>query len=134
LPFINYTVFIRLTVFAILISMTLHCACRLGVIDYLYRNRKAIGYSIGLIAEIPISVCKSDYHAKRNLKVITHNQHESSLPAVIKAPEINLFFRSDIWTLVPNITLLRQWSAADMPDLYQFSGADSIFHPPSVLS
>lgn len=41
--------------------MTLHLACKFGVVSYLYEIRHEIAYSIGLIAEVPIATCDGNY-------------------------------------------------------------------------
>jgi hypothetical protein len=45
----------------ILGSMVLHCAGRLGLLSHLYENRHRIAIAVGLIAEVPIAMCSSDY-------------------------------------------------------------------------
>src|SRR5688572_21281608 len=75
----------------ILFSMVLHCASRLGVLTYLYENRNHIANTIGLIQEVPIALCSSDYDFHDSL----HVQHADTDPAVptnfLTAQEITLF-------------------------------------------
>lgn len=111
--------------------MTLHCACRLGILDQLYQQRHAISHAIGLIEEIPIAMCNSDYDFSEGL-VIETQQEDSSVPAhIVQANEINLFFYSySIPPLLNNsITLALVFTLED-ENLLQRDFA-SVFHPPA---
>jgi hypothetical protein len=123
-----------LTVFIILGSMTLHCACRLGVLDHLYRNKNAIAHALGIIKEIPIAMCSSDYHGVQSLQINTHDQTDSSLPLVIKTIEIKLFMNSENPITNPVKVLLRQNLVTYQHDLYDLVFAGSVFRPPSLKS
>lgn len=78
----------------ILLSMVLHCASRLGVLSYLYENRNQIANTVGLISEVPIAMCSSDYDFNEGL----HIQHADTNPAVpasfLTAHEITLFYQA----------------------------------------
>lgn len=81
----------------ILVSMTLHCASRLGVLSYVYENRHAVAFNLGLIKEVPIAVCSSDYEGDKTLVITTPDDTDKSLPtAISQAQEINLYFERTI--------------------------------------
>lgn len=123
----------RFITIAILVTMTLHCASRLGVLSYLYENRHEIAYHAGLIAEIPIAMCTEDHFAKNGPLVIDEIESDSSeqVPLqVVTANEIILFFHSDRHPssnvpLVSSQTHNTAWvnSIYDKPTI-------GIFHPP----
>ena len=75
----------------ILLSMVLHCAGRLGVISYLYQQRHSIAHSIGLIAEVPIAMCNSDFDFGKGLTFVNVNQDDQLPASMSMAQEINLF-------------------------------------------
>ncbi len=71
--------------------MMLHCASRLGVLSYLYQQRHAIAHTMGLIQEIPIALCNSDYDFNEGLSV-QHIDDSEGLPvSIAHAHEITLF-------------------------------------------
>ncbi|HYF67470.1 MAG TPA: hypothetical protein VD884_05005 [Ohtaekwangia sp.] len=77
--------------FVIILSMTLHCASRLGVLSYLHKNRYTIGYSLGMISEIPIAMCNNEIDVHKSL-FIQHHDLQDKVPAGFPlALEINLF-------------------------------------------
>lgn len=51
----------KLIAIAVLMSMTMHCAGRLGVLSYLYKNQEVIIQTLGLEIEHVISLCSSKY-------------------------------------------------------------------------
>lgn len=86
----------RTLALTILISMVLHCACRLGFISYLYENRHQIASSIGLVVEIQIASCSSDYDADESLHV-KHTESDKNAPLNFRlAHEINLFVQHHV--------------------------------------
>ncbi|MBT1704420.1 hypothetical protein [Chryseosolibacter indicus] len=81
----------------ILLSMVLHCASRLGVLSYLYNKRHNIAYSIGLITQVPISMCNGDYFSKQApLTIADAADHDKQMPPAHfpTANEIILFVES----------------------------------------
>lgn len=75
----------------ILVSMMLHSASRLGILSHLYEERHSIAFTIGLIAEIPIALCSSDYDADPGLSVQTTAGDQDPIPRAFQAREIVLF-------------------------------------------
>ena len=116
----------------ILVSMVLHCASRLGVISYLYSKRHDIAYSVGLIAEIPIAMCNSEYFPKQAPLVIkTPETTDESRPIqFFQAHEILLFVevRSDAFRSEP-FQIKTDHNTAFLQSRYT-PPALSIFHPP----
>lgn len=81
----------RIISLVILCSMMLHCASRLGILSYLYQERHSIARAVGLIQEIPIALCSSDYDFNQGL-TIQHNDDADEMPVTFgHAHEITLF-------------------------------------------
>ncbi len=74
----------------ILVSMMLHSASRLGILSHIYEERHSIAFTIGLIAEIPIALCSSDYDVDPALSVQTTGDQDP-IPRAFQAREIVLF-------------------------------------------
>jgi hypothetical protein len=123
----------KVLVYAILLSMVLHCAGRLGFIDHIYSKRKEIAFAIGLIAEVPISLCGSNHdHAKTFIAVQCET---NTVPAlVIKAETINLFCVSKYCHRVVDRNILYKTSLVYLPDLYRSITIKPVYHPPSLLA
>ncbi|MBX2915810.1 MAG: hypothetical protein KF856_11130 [Cyclobacteriaceae bacterium] len=114
----------------ILFSMVLHSASRLGVLSYLYQQRHEIGYTLGLIEEVPIAMCNSDYDFGAGLHFESHDTDSSLPPIAFTAHEIHLFYSQPEAPLNTEriITAVAKQSAVinrtfTSPPL-------SIFHPP----
>jgi hypothetical protein len=115
----------------ILAAMIVHGAGRIGVLSYLYEKRQVIGYSIGVISEIPISICSADYQSDKKLQV-DDSDADMKVPVSFHAQEINLFFEARVFdSSVPCITMTSR-SFQFIPDNYELSSVDSVFHPPLV--
>lgn len=81
----------RIISLVILCSMMLHCASRLGVLSYLYQERHSIAHAMGLIQEIPIALCSSDYDFNQGLIIQDHGDSENLPVTFGDAREIILF-------------------------------------------
>lgn len=82
----------RIISLVILCSMMLHCASRLGILSYLYQERHSIAQAVGLIQEVPIALCSSDYDFNQGLLSIQDHNDSETLPVTFgHAHEINLF-------------------------------------------
>lgn len=115
----------------VLLSMVLHCASRLGVISYLYQERHTIAHSVGLIADIPIAMCNSEFDFGKGLTFVNID-HDDQLPASLSiAHEIHLFLSWPELETSPEYfkILERQLSGKTfqnyIPPTYP------IFHPPA---
>jgi len=62
------------------------------VLDRLFQKRHELAYAIGLIEEVPIAMCNSDYDFNQGLKIETRDDSQSIPHVVVQAKEINLFF------------------------------------------
>lgn len=121
----------KVLVLAILLSMVLHCASRIGFLSYLYQNRHELAYQVGLIAEIPIALCSGDYDFGRGLTIIHQDQPEQSLPPqflqtaeillFVEDPELELERKLQFLSVVHDISVIQSQYAS--PPL-------AIFHPP----
>jgi hypothetical protein len=121
-------------VYTILVSMTLHCGCRLGFIDHLYNKRNEIAYAIGLIAEIPIALCGSKYQHHRTFKIEVNTSAHTVPPMLIKAEQINLFFVSEYSHSNSEMVLPDNSQPAHIKNLYQLLLVKPIFHPPAEIA
>lgn len=77
--------------FVIILSMTLHCASRLGVLSYLHENRYTIGYSLGMISEIPIALCNNEIDVHKSFYIGQHDLQDKIPAGFPRALEITLF-------------------------------------------
>ncbi len=122
----------RFAVFVILTCMVLHCSSRLGFLSYLYEQRQEIVYTLGIISELPIALCSSEYDFDPGLVIITAADSDQGLPSpLFQAQEIQLFF-SHSQDLVEDLSPSpcgRQVTA--IVNHRYASPALSIFHPPS---
>lgn len=117
----------------ILVSMTLHCASRLGLLSYLYQNRHEVAFTLGLIKEVPIAVCSSDYDGDKTLVITAQDDIDKNLPGTIsQAQEINLYFERIIFKNTAHFV----WqSARRIPSLQEIPYTpplQDIFHPPTA--
>ena len=115
----------------ILVSMTLHCAARLGTLSFLYEQRHHIGYTVGLIAEIPIAMCTSNYDFDSSLKIESADSTDTAPAAFIQAQEISLFLITalDIPNFHPVVSEDKQ---THFYCVSEYSSPTSpFFHPPS---
>ena len=118
-------------ILVIFLSMMLHCASRVGFLSYLYQHRNEIAYTIGIIAEVPIALCSSDYDFCSGLKIHVQDESDQSLPSVFKAIEIQLFFSGQNIKVEPKLAIICVNQIPDVLDKVYNSPAFSIFHPPS---
>jgi hypothetical protein len=117
----------------ILVSMILHCSSRLGVLSYLYENRHDIAYRVGLVAEIPIAICESNYNFSKGL-IVQHNNVDDEAPASLTtAHEINLFFQFNASDLLSKCKFVNS-ATAPAPYMQRIYHSPFIkkFQPPKV--
>lgn len=114
----------------ILLSMVLHCASRLGVLTYLYEQRHHIAFNAGLIAEIPIALCNSDYHFQKEL-TIDDQQEDDSLPVTVgQAHEIILYLQETKVHLTASLLFMKDDAFTLFVESEYPPPPTSIFHPP----
>lgn len=118
-------------VFLILTTMVLHCASRVGFLSFLYKQRHEIAYTIGVIAEVPIAMCNSDYDFNGGLTFETSSEEESIPPVLFQAKEINLFLNQNYIELSPQLPLIQTSIICQIVESDYQRPAISIFHPPS---
>ena len=109
--------------------MVLHCASRLGVLSQVYQHRHHIAQAIGLVVEIPIAICSSDYYADQ--LVFQSDEHHDAVPSFIVALEINLFIQG-IGVKMGVADILPVHHESHDPDFFSSPPGHSIFHPPSL--
>jgi hypothetical protein len=116
----------------ILVSMVLHCSSRLGVLSYLYEHRHNIAYRVGLVTEIPIAICKSNYNFSKGL-IIQHDNINDEAASLTTAHEINLFFQFNSAALLSTPLIINS-AAAHSPYSQSFYQSPLIrkFQPPKV--
>jgi hypothetical protein len=109
--------------------MVLHCASRLGVLSHLYQKRHHIAKAVGLIVEVPIAMCSSDYYGDQF--VVQDQDMSDALPAMIVALEINLFIHTEEVVIhhADGVPVIHQTAVA-----YSLKAPppSAIFHPPSL--
>jgi hypothetical protein len=122
----------RLTIGIVLLSMMLHCACRIGFLSYLYQQRHQIALSLGMIDEVPIAVCSHKYDANQGLHIeMADDSSNATLPAVFHAQEIQLFFNGFLDIDFSSREGIAQSGINSMVvEKFYASPALSIFHPP----
>jgi len=112
--------------------MVLHCATRTGFLSYLYQQRHQIAHSIGIIAEIPIAMCNSNYNFNKGLQLDAHDDEMSDIPAtLIQAQEIILFSQTALFNFEPyKEIIIKDYIAFNLQKEYT-SPALPVFHPPA---
>jgi hypothetical protein len=115
----------------ILFSMVLHCASRLGVISYLYQERHTIAHSVGLIVEVPIAMCNSDFDFGKGLTFVNIDQDQQLPTTLSMAHEINLFLSwpdletsPEYYEMLESHLLIKAFQNYTPPSF-------PIFHPPA---
>ncbi len=122
----------RLTVWAIITCMVLHCSSRLGFLSYLYEQRQEIAHAFGLITEVPIALCSSEYDFDPGLVILTGTDSDQGLPSpLVQAQEIQLFFISTQELVEDLYASPRGKQLTILVNRRYASPALSIFHPPS---
>ncbi|WP_133259550.1 hypothetical protein [Pseudochryseolinea flava] len=121
----------RLIIALILFSMTLHCSSRIGLISYLYQQRHEMAHALGLISEVPIAVCGSDYYDNTTLTSPTQDSH-NHLPATLQAIEIILFVNNDEVSTNFDTVLLQNIAFCRYSDAVIGNSPLPIFQPPRV--
>lgn len=121
----------RAVAILILLTMVLHCSSRLGFISYLYNQRHAIAFTVGLFDEIPIAICGDEYFADRAPLIIQDlNDTDSQLPVQSsQAREINLFIQGSSYCLTADPGLDIVHNNRPAPSFY-LSPDLAVFHPP----
>jgi hypothetical protein len=116
-------------VYIVLFSMALHCGCRLGFLDHLYQKRHEIAYTIGLITEVPMAMCSSDYDLDRGIKVETI-ETEGRIPVSLLTHELDVFCIPCVQLPHRDLVLFEEHHDSYIDTFYQ-SLRFPIFHPPS---
>jgi hypothetical protein len=114
--------------------MVLHCASRVGFLSYLYQQRQEIAYALGLITEIPIAMCSSDYDFNDDLVIHAPHHENSSGQTIPVALEITLFFSA----ITLSLTMPEKGEVVENQNFFcsrALTGClQAIFHPPAHLS
>jgi hypothetical protein len=111
--------------------MGLHCSSRIGFLSYLYQQRHEIAYAFGLIAEIPIAMCSSDYNFQTE-DVLQDDSDYASLPLAIHASEINLFINKPVVSTNFTAVLIRPINYQPYTENMSSFLQTKIFQPPRV--
>lgn len=113
--------------------MTLHCGSRLGILSYIYQQRHNIAYTIGLISEIPIALCSSDYDVNQGLPIIHQDTSDQSIPPVFSsAHEIVLFVQQHDFALNRERNAISDTSNIYVKNRKYTVPLPAVFHPPSL--
>jgi hypothetical protein len=121
-------------VMLILTCMMLHCASRVGFLSYLQQQRHEIAFALGLITEVPIAMCSSDYDFSDGLSIHVSDHDDAARQTLPMAFEINLFCVAVEMPVFAakevgnNAAHTSRWSSPLQGCLR------SIFHPPAILA
>ena len=110
--------------------MVLHCASRLGLLSTLYTHRQEIAYRFGLINELPIASCTSDYDFNKGLSIQSHDD-DAGVALFLTASEIKLFAIDIHQHMGRNPFVLTAQHHSAAVSLQYTSPMLSVFHPPS---
>ena len=88
---------------------------------------------IGLIGEVPIAMCNSDYNFLKELKVEAIDTNQA-IPWLTQAHEINLFFIEEYRQANPQKIFLLETAQSGRIENYYLTPIFSVFHPPSILA
>lgn len=118
----------------ILTCMMLHCASRVGFLSYVHQQRHEIAFALGLITEVPMAMCSSDYDFSDGLSIHVSDNDDTARQTLPMAFEINLFC---VAVEMPDLAAKEVGSNAT----YTSRGSSplqgclrSIFHPPAILA
>lgn len=113
--------------------MALHCASRIGFLDYLYQKRHSISYTLGVIEEIPIAMCSSDHDFGQGLVIQENDQDQQTLPpSIIHTNEIQIFCGASFYLDIdPTRIAFDLKKPLVVIDRLYASPILTIFHPPS---
>lgn len=116
----------------VFVSMALHSANQLGFLSYLYQQRHQIAFALGLITELPITVCSHEHDFNIGLTVKEHGRTESTIPPVMfLSQEIHLFCTEfERINLNPDRLASSVSRQSAVIDRRYTSPALLIFHPP----
>jgi hypothetical protein len=114
--------------------MTLHCATKLGVIDHLYRNRHHIGIALGMLSEMPVAMCGSQYNHPTKIIVSPVDKDCENHPLSLKINEINLYCTENSIQVGYTAFFECELSFSSSVNLYQYFSHRPIFHPPTFSS
>jgi hypothetical protein len=117
---------------AILIIMTVHQAGRLGVFSFLYENKAKIAFTLGIIAELPVALCSSDYNADQSLVVFSAEDHESVPPVTIVTRDLNPFICSLFELSIPERNQLSAYLFISNTGRILPGTIQDLLRPPSI--
>jgi hypothetical protein len=112
--------------------MALHCAYRIGAVELVYQNRHDIARTFGLIHEVPIAVCSSQYDFGRSIKIESNSGHHTPALPSVEVRHIDLFIAARNSLTKPSFVALRELTVPAPDDLYHLTLVAAIFHPPSA--
>jgi hypothetical protein len=116
----------------ILTSMMLHCASRMNFLSYLHEQRQEIAYILGIIAEVPISMCNSAYDFSDGLTLSDHEDGDFPIHH-IQAQEIILFFGSNsVQQAIENADFIEELSLTPYSSERYLRPTQDIFLPPKI--
>jgi hypothetical protein len=116
----------------VLFSLLLHCSSRLGFLSYLYQQKYKMAFAVGLINEIPIASCSSDYDFGDSKKLDVKEESGQPAPSLRQASEITLFFSTVFLPISSNKFISVTYLYPVVKDLFKSEAIHSIFHPPSL--
>lgn len=95
----------------------------------MYQMRYQIAYTVGLLEEVPMAMCNSDYDFDRGIKIDSVDT-EAGMPISTLAHEITLFYIASFQLPVREKMLFKEYRDSYIATLYQ-DHLTLIFHPPA---
>lgn len=112
--------------------MMLHCAGRIGLLSYLYEQRHHIALALGMIDEIPMTMCSYEYNPNDGLIIHEHHPSQEAIPPVLfSSQEIHLFLHHP--GEIPTNPMLVGMMTKNQTNVIEgkyLQPARAIFHPP----
>lgn len=122
----------RILATIILLSMVLHCASRLGILSYLYKNRNELAYIVGLVSEVPIALCSSDYDFNEGLHIQQADTQPGTPASFLTAQEITLFYLPPFSVELHTNSVSKNTACPTYKELTYTSPLHAIFQPPRI--
>ena len=111
--------------------MALHCAARLGLVDYLYSKRSTIAFSLGLTAERVIASCGLGHYQQESLAMADEGDHPGN-PISSQALEIILFLDNSTLILPINQPISISEQILICQGNLLKGERRALFHPPAI--
>ena len=93
-----------------------------------------MAFTVGLISEVPIAMCNSDYDFDKGLKIQDNDKGDKAPRSFSMAQEIILFLPGQSYSIPVNAGAPLNSKIQSVQSMYRSTYLLDIFHPPSLLS